>query len=307
MTEAQELHRPVLLNECMDALLPEVGGLFIDATFGRGGHAKALLARMPSDAKLLAFDRDPSALAAASELARSDSRINLVHANYADIAAHVGVASARGILMDLGVSSPQLDVRERGFSFQTDGPLDMRMDTTRGLTAEQWLASVSEAELIAVLQKLGEEPRAKAVARAIVAARATAPITSTRELAAICAKHAEFRPGRHAATRTFQAIRMTINAELENLALGLQAALAVLADKGRIAVISFHSLEDRLVKNFFRELAKPPGNSRRGLPIVDAFEPGLRLIGKAIFPTDAEQRQNPRARSAVLRVAERIR
>jgi 16S rRNA (cytosine1402-N4)-methyltransferase len=304
-------HQTVLLDEAVVSVLGAPDGIYVDATFGRGGHSRHLLARLGSSAQLFGFDKDPQAMAAARQLMAEDARFVAVHSSFADI---LSVLAARqldgrvdGVLADLGVSSPQLDDAARGFSFQNDGPLDMRMDTTRGESAAQWLAAVDEAELAGVLFEYGEERHSRRIARAIVRARAEKPITRTRELAEIvAAAHPAWEKHKHPATRTFQAIRIAVNNELGDIEKFLRDALAVLKPGGRLAVISFHSLEDRLVKQFFQKEAKgddfPPG-----LPVtVDMLTPRLRICGKAIEPSAAEVAANPRARSARLRVAEKL-
>jgi 16S rRNA (cytosine1402-N4)-methyltransferase len=286
-------------------------GVYVDATFGRGGHTRYLLARLSPEARVLGFDKDPEAIAAGEQLAREDSRFAIIHASFAEI---LSVLKARGlagnidgVLADLGVSSPQLDDAGRGFSFLKDGPLDMRMDTTRGPSAAEWLAAVAEGELARVLFEYGEERYSRRIARALVKARAEKAITRTKELADIvAAAHPAWEKHKHPATRAFQAIRIAINSELGDIETFLRDALAVLKPGGRLAVISFHSLEDRLVKQFFQKEAKGD-DFPAGLPVtVDMLKPRLKIIGKAIEPSAAEVDANPRARSARLRVAEKI-
>lgn len=301
-------HLPVLLEETLAALDIRAEGTYLDATFGRGGHSRAILARLGPSGRLLALDRDPEAVRVGQ--AWKDPRFRIAHAAFAELAqtAHAhGIETADGILFDLGVSSPQLDTPERGFSFRVDAPLDMRMDTSRGRTAAQWLNDADEEEIARVVREYGEERFAKSVARAIVAARAKAPITTTGQLARLCAQAVRTRePGQDRATRTFQAIRIHVNRELEELAHALPQAVDLLRPGGRLVVISFHSLEDRMVKRFMRTEEKgaeiPPE-----IPLTcDALPVGrLRIVGRAIRPTAAEAAANPRARSAVLRVAER--
>jgi 16S rRNA (cytosine1402-N4)-methyltransferase len=304
-------HQTVLLDEAVVSVLGASDGIYVDATFGRGGHSRHLLARLGATAQLFGFDKDPQAIAAARQLMAEDARFVAVHSSFAEI---LPVLAARqldgridGVLADLGVSSPQLDDATRGFSFQNDGPLDMRMDTTQGESAAQWLAAVDEAELARVLFEYGEERHSRRIARAIVRARAEKPVTRTRELAEIvAAAHPAWEKHKHPATRAFQAIRIAVNNELGDIEKFLRDALAVLKPGGRLAVISFHSLEDRLVKQFFQKEAKgddfPPG-----LPVtVDMLKPRLRICGKAIEPSAAEVASNPRARSARLRVAEKL-
>lgn len=302
-------HRPVLLEETLAALALRTEGTYIDATFGRGGHSRAILARLGLAGRLLALDRDPEAVRAG--LAWQDARFQITHATFSTLreTAHAhGFQSVDGVLFDLGVSSPQLDTAERGFSFRQEAPLDMRMDPSRGPTAAEWLNAADEEEIARVVRVYGEERFAKSIARAIVAVRRQTPIATTGQLARLCAKAVRSRePGQDPATRTFQAIRIYINRELEELASALPQAVELLRPGGRLAVISFHSLEDRLVKRFMRAEAKgaeiPPEIPLAG----DALPVGrLRVIGRAIRPTAAEVAANPRARSAVLRVAERL-
>jgi 16S rRNA (cytosine1402-N4)-methyltransferase len=298
-----------LLQEAVDALAVKANGVYVDCTFGRGGHSQEILRRLGPQGRLAALDRDPQAVAAAGQIA--DARFTAAHASFAQLAQVLtaqGIERADGILMDLGVSSPQLEEAARGFSFRMDGPLDMRMDTTRGITAGEWLASASENHIGEVIRNYGEERFAKPIARAIVAARSRGAIGTTRQLAQIVAQAVRTRePGQDPATRTFQAIRIFINQELEELSLGLVQCLAALRSGGRLVVISFHSLEDRIVKRFMREHAQPPPVPR-GLAVreADRAPPELRLIGKAQRASTAEIADNPRARSAVLRVAERL-
>ena len=305
------VHQTVLLDEAVVSILGAPDGVYVDATFGRGGHTRHLLSRLGPDARVIGFDKDPAAIAAGQALAAQDTRFAIVHESFADILSVLkaeGLAGTiDGVLADLGVSSPQLDDAERGFSFMNDGPLDMRMDPTRGESAAEWLADVAEDELARVLYEYGEERHSRRIARAIVKARADKPITRTRELAEIvAAAHPAWEKHKHPATRAFQAIRIAINSELADIERFLRDALAVLKPGGRLAVISFHSLEDRLVKQFFQKEARgddfPPG-----LPVtVDMLKPRLRLRGKAVEPSAAEVAANPRARSARLRVAEKL-
>lgn len=301
-------HITVLLDEAVTALAVRPGGTYVDATFGRGGHSRAILAHLEANGRLLALDRDAEAVAAGQ--AWQDERFSIGQAPFSQLAevAHArGVDAADGILFDLGVSSPQIDTPERGFSFRHDAPLDMRMDTTRGVSAAEWLNEAPEDEIARVVREYGEERFAKSVARAIVAARAQEPIATTRQLARIVAGAVRTRErGQDPATRTFQAIRIHVNRELEELAAALPRAVDLLRPGGRLAVISFHSLEDRMVKRFLRDEARgeelPPE-----IPVpAGAIAKGrLRLVGRAIRPSAAEVARNPRARSAVLRVAER--
>lgn len=305
------VHQTVLLDEAVVSVLGARDGVYVDATFGRGGHTRHLLAQLDADARVIGFDKDPQAIAAGQLLAAEDARFSIVHESFADILdvmTAMGLAgSVNGVLADLGVSSPQLDDAERGFSFMNDGPLDMRMDVTRGQSAAEWIAGVDEAELARVLFEFGEERHSRRIARAIVRVRAENPITRTKQLADIVAEaHPAWEKHKHPATRAFQAIRIFINNELGDIERFLRDALRVLKPQGRLAVISFHSLEDRLVKQYFQKEAKgddfPPG-----LPItVDMLKPRLKIIGKAIDPSVEEVSANPRSRSARLRVAEKI-
>jgi 16S rRNA (cytosine1402-N4)-methyltransferase len=301
-------HRPVLLEETLAALGIRAEGVYVDATFGRGGHSRAILARLGPSGRLLALDRDPEAVRLGQTW--QDPRFRIAHAAFSALTqtAHAhGIEAADGVLFDLGVSSPQLDTPERGFSFRLDAPLDMRMDVSRGPTAAEWLNSADEEEIARVVREYGEERFAKSVARAVVAARAQAPITTTGQLARLCAQAVRSRePGQDPATRTFQAIRIHINRELEELARALPQAVDLLRPGGRLAVISFHSLEDRMVKRYLRAEEKGVEIPAE-IPLTrDALPVGrLRVLGKPIRPTAAETAANPRARSAVLRVAER--
>ena len=305
------MHRPVLLEEVLEALAVVPEGQYIDATFGRGGHAAGIVGALGKKGMLLAIDQDPAAVSAARERFGSDPRVLVRHGNFADMARLAREAGmddgVQRVLMDEGVSSPQLDDPARGFSFLRDGPLDMRMDPGAGTSAAEWLAAADERELTAVIRRLGEERFARRIARAIAQARAVAPIETTGRLAEVVAAAVpRHEPGRHPATRTFQAIRIHVNEELERLEAGLEAAVGLLAPGGRLAVISFHSLEDRIVKRFIRresEVAEP----WRGLPDIPAeARPRLARIGRAVRPGEAEVTANPRSRSAVLRCAERL-
>ncbi len=312
MTSVPEFqHRTVLLNEAVDALElagARADGVYVDGTFGRGGHSRLILSRLGASGRLIAFDKDLQAIATAQQV--QDSRFTIVHDSFAtmhDALAERGVQAVDGILLDLGISSPQVDDATRGFSFRNDGPLDMRMDTTRGLSAAEWLATESEQTLEKVIREYGEERFAFQIAKAIVARRAVEPISSTRQLASIVAGAVKTREkGKDPATRTFQAIRIFINKELEDLETGLNQAWASLAPGGIMAIISFHSLEDRMVKRFLAAKANVAQPDRR-LPIraVDLPQPELKLLAK-IKPSDAEVEENPRARSAVMRVARRL-
>ncbi len=305
-------HQAVLLQEAVAGLAIRPDGIYMDGTFGRGGHARAILERLGPGGRLFGMDKDPEAVRAAAEQFGSDSRFTIVRGSFAmleQLAVSHGVAGRiDGILLDLGVSSPQLDDPQRGFSFQHDGPLDMRMDPEQGQSAAEWLAQVEEKELDAVLRDLGEERFHRRVARAIVAARNEQSLTTTAALAAVVARAIPVREKhKHPATRTFQAIRIHINRELDDLRACLEQAVRILAAAGRLAVISFHSLEDRIVKRFMRDQARGRDLFPPDLP-VPSHQLGLtmRLIGKALRPDSEECAANPRARSAVLRVAERL-
>ena len=304
-------HRTVLLQEAIDALDcsdARADGIYVDGTFGRGGHSRLLLQRLGSRARLIAFDKDPQAIADAGAIA--DPRFDIVHDSFAtaDTAlAKRGIAQVDGVLLDLGISSPQVDDAARGFSFRLDGPLDMRMDTSRGQSAAEWLAIETEPNIEKVIRNYGEERFAFQIAKAIAARRAIEPISSTRQLAEIVARTVKTREkGKDPATRTFQAIRIFINQELEELEVGLQALYRRLAPDARLVVISFHSLEDRIVKQFMASKASLPQPDRR-LPIraVDLPQPELKLIAR-VKPSAEEVAANPRARSAVMRVAQRL-
>jgi 16S rRNA (cytosine1402-N4)-methyltransferase len=305
-------HRTVLLEEAVNALVTRADGIYIDGTFGRGGHSRAVLAKLGESGRLIGFDKDPLAIATAQQIA--DPRFEIVHESFAslrDAMSERGVGRVSGVLLDLGVSSPQFDDPERGFSFRADGPLDMRMDPTRGESAADWLARATVQEMTEVIRDYGEERFAFQIAKALAARRAESdrlgPLVSTGELAQIVANVVKTREkGKDPATRTFQAIRIHINQELAELQVVLEAALSLLEQGGRLVVISFHSLEDRIVKRFMQAHSNAPAVDRR-LPIraVDLPSPPLKLIGR-IFASDAEVAANPRARSAVMRVAERI-
>jgi 16S rRNA (cytosine1402-N4)-methyltransferase len=304
-------HRTVLLDEAVDALAihgVRAGGIYVDGTFGRGGHSRLLLSRLGPDGRLVAFDKDPQAIATAHEV--DDPRFTIVHDSFATMAAALaerGIGQVDGVLLDLGISSPQVDDAARGFSFRNDGPLDMRMDTTRGISAAEWLATESEQTLEKVIRDYGEERFAFQIAKAIVARRAVEPISGTRQLAGIVAGAVKTREkGKDPATRTFQAIRIYINQELEDLEAGLKQAYDALAPGGIMAVISFHSLEDRIVKRFLAERANVPQPDRR-LPIraADLPQPEVKLLAK-VKPSDREVDENPRALSALMREAIRL-
>jgi len=304
-------HTPVLAAEAIAGLALEAGGFYVDATFGRGGHTALILQALGREGRVLAIDRDPQAIAAGRRRFADEMRLTLLHASFADLGTLVPADAhdrpCRGVLFDLGVSSPQLDDPRRGFSFRSDGPLDMRMDPTRGEPVSAWLTRAGVDEIRQVIATFGEERFARRVAQAIVAARAERALVSTGELADLVAGAVRTRePGKHPATRTFQALRMFINDELGQLERGLSAALSVLAPGGRLAAISFHSLEDRAVKSFMqRESQVDPALKR--LPVVPAAaRPRLKLIGRKSRPAAAELARNPRARSALLRVAEKL-
>jgi 16S rRNA (cytosine1402-N4)-methyltransferase len=307
----KQSHDSVLLQSSIEALKIDPVGTYIDGTFGRGGHSRQILHALGEQGRLLAIDRDPDAVAYAKRMFGQDSRFRIVKESFAmlaDVSEQAGLMGrVNGILLDLGVSSPQLDQAERGFSFTKDGPLDMRMDPGSGVSAAEWLARAESKEIAEVLKSYGEERHGKRIARAIVEARAQAPVTTTLQLAEIVSRaNPSWEKSKHPATRSFQGIRIYINSELDALQRALQSAIDVLAIGGRLAVISFHSLEDRIVKRFMREQAKgdrfPPG-----VPVTqESLQPRLRLVGKAIRPGEDEIADNPRARSAVLRVAERL-
>ncbi|HXZ94139.1 MAG TPA: 16S rRNA (cytosine(1402)-N(4))-methyltransferase RsmH [Burkholderiales bacterium] len=300
-------HRTVLLQEAVEALAVRPDGTYVDGTFGRGGHSRAILERLGPRGVLIAIDRDPQALAAARSIA--DPRLRAVHARLSELASVLdaqGVRHAHGMLFDLGVSSPQLEDPARGFSFRADGPLDMRMDPSSGQTAAQWLAAASEREIREAIGDYGEERFAKQIAKAIVAAREREPVVRTKQLADIVGAAVRTRePGQDPATRTFQALRILVNRELQEVSLMLPQAVARLAPGGRLAVISFHSLEDRIVKRFMRAASR--AELPRELPIRASELPQmpLKIVGRAIRASAAEIDANPRARSAMLRVAER--
>jgi 16S rRNA (cytosine1402-N4)-methyltransferase len=301
------MHQPVLVREAIEALQLRPGGLYVDGTFGRGGHSRLILEQLGPQARLIALDRDPQAARAAAQI--GDPRFTFVQTNFAQLSRALddaGAAMVHGMLFDLGVSSPQLDDPQRGFSFRADGPLDMRMDPTRGMSAAQWLASAEEQQIREVIRDYGEERFAKQIAAAIVAARRREPLLRTRQLADLVAQAVRTRePGQDPATRTFQALRIHINRELEEVSLMLPQAVARLAPQGRLAVISFHSLEDRIVKRFLQQSARPEVPRKLPLKASEMPEPVLKLVGRALRASQEETRRNPRARSATLRVAER--
>lgn len=310
-------HATVLLHETVDGLALKENGIYIDGTFGRGGHSRLILSKLSANGRLIAIDRDPKAVAEAQKI--QDSRFHIEHSAFSDILPICEklnlVGKIDGILLDLGVSSPQLDDAERGFSFMKDGPLDMRMDDSKGMSAAEWLQHVSEQDLAWVLKTFGEERFAKKIASAIVNYNKSAAqnggecLTRTLQLAELIAQTVPFKDKhKHPATRSFQAIRIFINSELDELEKVLQSALTVLAPGGRLSIISFHSLEDRMVKHFMRKQSQGE-DIPKGLPLrEDQIQRNqtLKVIGKAIMPSDEEIAQNPRARSAVLRIAERL-
>ncbi|MBP6682318.1 MAG: 16S rRNA (cytosine(1402)-N(4))-methyltransferase RsmH [Halioglobus sp.] len=304
------MHQTVLLREAVDALVTRPGGFYVDGTFGRGGHSRYLLERLDTEGSVLGVDKDPAARAEAEQLARRESRFTFFHGSFSELPGQLrrmGIDAVDGILLDLGVSSPQLDDAERGFSFLQDGPLDMRMDTTRGETAAQWLSRAGFDEIAEVLKEYGEERFSRRIAAAIVAARDEQAITSTGRLARVVSEaNPKWEKHKHPATRAFQAIRIKVNRELVDLQELLAAALDMLRVGGRLVVISFHSLEDRLVKRYMRDMARgeqfPPG-----VPVLDsAHHRRMRLVGKAVRASDEEVAANVRARSAIMRVAEKI-
>ena len=302
-------HVPVLAQEAVAALAIQPDGVYVDATFGRGGHSRLILAQLGAGGRLIALDRDPDAIRAGADM--QDKRLTLVQRTFSSLGTvltEMGVPQVNGILLDIGVSSPQLDDATRGFSFRFNAPLDMRMDPGSGLSAADWLATAAEGEISEVIRSYGEERFAKSIARAIVAARQVEAIRTTGQLARLIAATIKWHePGQHPATRSFQAIRIYINREMEELSAVLPQCVDALLPAGRLAVISFHSLEDRIVKRFMRDEALGEQAPRR-LPIPAAMlKPGrLKLVGRAQHASDAELAANPRARSAVLRVAERM-
>lgn len=303
-------HVTVLLNEAVDALAIRPNGIYVDGTFGRGGHSRLILSRLGDKGRLIVFDKDPQAITVAKQLAASDKRVSVIHNGFASFQTalrELGVLSIDGALFDLGISSPQIDDGARGFSFRFDAPLDMRMDTTRGMSAAQWLAVADENEIQEVIKNYGEERFSRQIARAIVAQRQTDAINTTRKLAQVAAQNIHTRErGQDPATRTFQAIRIFINRELEEVAEVLPQVVEYLHEGGRLAVIAFHSLEDRIVKRFMKEYSQPPSLPKWAMvKNADIPQPPLKLVGKAIKPNNEEVTDNPRARSAILRVAER--
>ncbi len=304
-------HVTVLLDEAVELLVQNADGFYVDGTFGRGGHSSLILQHLSDQGRLMAIDKDLEAIACAGERFGDDGRFSIAHGSFSRLGEFVSEQNMSGqvdgVLLDLGVSSPQLDDPTRGFSFQHDGPLDMRMDSTKGMTAAQWLASASSNDITTVLKEYGEERFARRIANSIVEQREISPIESTKQLASLIDKAVPKKDkNKHPATRSFQAIRIFINRELEDLEKCLEQVLEVLAPGGRFVVISFHSLEDRIVKRFFRKHATicdlPPG-----IPVIpEGLKPKLRLIGKAIKPGKNEIENNVRSRSAVMRIAEMI-
>ena len=301
------VHLPVMVAEAVEGLRVVPGGTYLDGTFGRGGHARDVLERLGPGGRLLLMDKDPEAIEVATRAFGEDPRVAIRQGSFAELGHWDAVRDGLdGVLLDLGVSSPQLDVAGRGFSFGKDGPLDMRMDPGSGESAAAWLARADEREIADVLWTLGEERMSRRIARAIVARRAEQPFERTADLAALVASVVPRGEGRiHPATRTFQAIRIHVNRELDDLHAGLDAAHDALRPGGRLVVISFHSLEDRIAKQFIARHAKAPPTNRR-MPVVEPFTPTLRALGGAVKAGDAELQANPRARSAVLRIAERV-
>ncbi|MCZ4126695.1 16S rRNA (cytosine(1402)-N(4))-methyltransferase RsmH [Stutzerimonas balearica] len=315
MSQISDLrHVTVLLDEAVAALAVRPDGRYIDGTFGRGGHSRLLLRMLGPDGRLLGFDKDPMAIATGQALVAEDGRFVVVQRSFAELSDELHergwMGTVSGVLLDLGVSSPQLDDPDRGFSFLSDGPLDMRMDPTRGVSAAQWLADASEDDIARVFKEYGEERFAKRMARAIVQRRGEAPFTRTADLAKVVTDaNPAWEKGKNPATRAFQGLRIFINNELGDLERGLDAALEALEVGGRLVVISFHSLEDRIVKQFMRRHAKGEADKLpRDLPIIPkAFEPRLKLLGKPQYASDEEVKANPRSRSAIMRVAEKLR
>ncbi|MFB0963765.1 MAG: 16S rRNA (cytosine(1402)-N(4))-methyltransferase RsmH [Pseudomonas sp.] len=307
-------HITVLLDEAVNALAVRPAGCYVDGTFGRGGHSRLILNHLDASGRLLGFDKDPLAIATGLELQQQDPRFAVVQRSFAEMDAELQqrqlLAAVDGVLLDLGVSSPQLDDAQRGFSFMHDGPLDMRMNPDAGISAAQWLAQVSAEEMARVFKEYGEERFAKRMANAVVARRQLQPFTRTADLAAVLTEaNPAWEKGKHPATRAFQGMRIHLNNELADLEQGLVAALASLKVGGRLVVISFHSLEDRIVKQFMRRLSKGEADQMpRHLPIIpEKFDPVLKVVGKPQYASADELKANPRARSAVMRVAEKLR
>lgn len=314
MMSEQFSHITVLLNEAVNALAVRPAGCYVDGTFGRGGHSRLILNHLDASGRLLGFDKDPLAIATGLELQQQDPRFAIVQRSFAEMDAELQqrqlLAAVDGVLLDLGVSSPQLDDAQRGFSFMHDGPLDMRMNPNAGISAAQWLAQVSAEEMARVFKEYGEERFAKRMANAVVARRQLQPFTRTADLAAVLTEaNPAWEKGKHPATRAFQGMRIHLNNELADLEQGLVAALASLKVGGRLVVISFHSLEDRIVKQFMRRLSKGEADQMpRHLPIIpEKFDPVLKVVGKPQYASADELKANPRARSAVMRVAEKLR
>lgn len=314
MTAQDFTHTTVLLNEAVAQLAIRADGYYVDGTFGRGGHSRLILSQLSEQGQLIGFDKDPLAINTGHSLMAEDKRFLIVQNSFAamqeELAKRSLVGKISGVLLDLGVSSPQLDDAERGFSFSHDGPLDMRMNPAVGISAKEWLATASEDEISRVFKEYGEERFAKRMARAIVQRRDSKPFERTLDLAEVVAvANPAWEKGKHPATRVFQAIRIYLNNELGDLENGLQAALDVLAVGGRLVVISFHSLEDRIVKQFMRKQVKGEADQLpRDLPIqVTPFEPKVKIVGKPIYASAEEVKGNPRSRSAVLRTAEKLR
>ena len=310
MSNAEYQHITVLLNEAVDALAVREDGIYVDGTFGRGGHSRLILSRLGSQGRLIVFDKDPQAIEAAQKLAEQDGRVTVVHDGFSSFQTtldKLGIEKIDGALFDLGISSPQIDDGARGFSFRFDAPLDMRMDPTRGMSAAEWIATASEQDLHEVIKNYGEERFSRQIARAIVAQREESPIDTTRKLAQLVAQNVRTRErGQDPATRTFQAVRIFINRELEEVEAVLPQVMGRLKQGGRLAVIAFHSLEDRIVKQFVKKYSQHPPLPRwAAVKEADLPLPPLKAVGKAIKPGVEETASNPRARSAVLRVAER--
>ena len=307
-------HITVLLDEAVEALAVRADGCYLDGTFGRGGHSRLILSKLGPDGRLLGFDKDPQAIATGQTLAAEDGRFVIVQRSFAEMAAaiaeHALSGKVQGVLLDLGVSSPQLDDPERGFSFMNDGPLDMRMDPSRGVSAADFIAHAPEEEIARVFKEYGEERFARRMARAVVLRRESAPFLRTGDLAEVLkVANPAWEKGKNPATRAFQGLRIHVNNELGDLEAGLAAALDALEVGGRLVVISFHSLEDRIVKLFMRRLAKGEAdNLPRNLPVrFEAFVPKIKVHGKPQFAGETELKANPRSRSAVMRVAEKLR
>ncbi|WP_308862045.1 16S rRNA (cytosine(1402)-N(4))-methyltransferase RsmH [Neisseria mucosa] len=310
MSNAEYQHITVLLNEAVDALAVRENGIYVDGTFGRGGHSRLILSRLGSQGRLIVFDKDPQAIEAAQKLAEQDGRVTVVHDGFSSFQTtldKLGIEKIDGALFDLGISSPQIDDGARGFSFRFDAPLDMRMDPTRGMSAAEWIATASEQDLHEVIKNYGKERFSRQIARAIVAQRTEGPIDTTRKLAQLVAQNVRTRErGQDPATRTFQAVRIFINRELEEVEAVLPQVMGRLKQGGRLAVIAFHSLEDRIVKQFVKKYSqRPPLPRWAAVKEADLPLPPLKAVGKAIKPGVEETASNPRARSAVLRVAER--